>query len=72
MFLDYNQKESQGPGWQDLRSKGMTLADLFDVKGFPKGTSASDKFWERAEEWPMVEEGSGQQNEDDSGLECGK
>ncbi|KAH8598412.1 RTA1 like protein-domain-containing protein [Bisporella sp. PMI_857] len=72
VFLDYNQNERQGPGWQDSRSKGMTFVDLFDINGFLKGTSASDKFWERAEEWPIVEERNGKQSEDNSGLERGR
>lgn len=51
--------ERMGPGWMDKRNFFLTLIDPFDVVGLIKGKDKKEKFWEREEEFPIVEREEG-------------
>ncbi|MCJ1345112.1 hypothetical protein MMC31_003317 [Peltigera leucophlebia] len=53
--------ERMGPGWMDKRNFFVTLIDPFDVVGLIRGKDKKEKFWERGEDFPIVqrEEGRG-------------
>jgi len=50
--------ERLGPGWIDRRSKWETFVDPFDMAGLMKGTPSHEKFWSKAEDWPVAVDGS--------------
>lgn len=53
--------ERMGPGWMDKRNFFLTLIDPFDIVGLVMNKDQKVKFWEREEEFPIVqrEEGGG-------------
>lgn len=53
--------ERMGPGWMDKRNFFVTLIDPFDLAGLVKNKEKKVKFWEREEDFPIVqrEEGGG-------------
>lgn len=58
-FLDPDaETERMGPGWVDRRSKWETFADPFDVVGLMHGTPSHEKFWSKADDWPVAVGGS--------------
>lgn len=68
VYLDPNEAgvERFGPGWTDKRPWWVTVFDPFNVVGALKnglrtllgrshGNDSKDRFWERPEEWPIVD-----------------
>lgn len=53
--------ERMGPGWIDKRNFCATIVDPFDVVGLVRGKDKKEQFWEREEEFPIVQrvEGGG-------------
>lgn len=51
--------ERMGPGWTDKRNFFVTLIDPFDVIGLLRGKDKKEKFWEREEEFPIVQREGG-------------
>lgn len=53
--------ERMGPGWMDKRNFFVTVIDPFDIVGLVKRKDKKEKFWEREEDFPIVqrEEGRG-------------
>lgn len=53
-YLDLDGRtERMGPGWVDRRSRWKTFADPFDLAGVLKGEPSHEKYWLRAEDWPV-------------------
>lgn len=59
VYLDIDGKTRRmGPGWIDRRSRLATFLDPFDISGILNGQPSHEKFWDRSEDWPVVEVGN--------------
>lgn len=58
-YLDTDGRtERIGPGWVDKRSKWETFADPWDLTNTLRGEPKHEKYWLKAEEWPVAQDGS--------------
>lgn len=56
-YLDLDGKtERIGPGWIDRRSRWKTFVDPLDLGGLLRGEPSHEKYWFRAEDWPVCED----------------
>lgn len=55
IYLGYDKLEREAMGWVDKRSRFVTFMDPFDWAGLVTKRNSKDAFWERPDEFPIVE-----------------